>query len=645
MSVLLLIAQGYWVLNSVLRPVRVLKKYLIEGENNFSTCENLEGWSSALIDLYSVMEDRLEAEREWISVRDELSLKAFELQQSNRYKSEFLANISHELRTPLNSMLILTKLFTQNEQGNLNPEQLEAASVIHSAGTELLNLINDILDLSKIESGKMEVVLEDIDANSLFESLEAQFQPVAKERGISLVFEMDENVPKIFVSDPQKLGQILKNLLSNALKFTHVGQVSLTVSCLEPSVDDSWLDPVSQSRIEFAVKDTGIGISKESKLSIFEAFQQGDGSASRKYGGTGLGLSICKDLTELLGGNLSLESRLGKGSTFCFSIPNNISEKGNAFFEEFEDVYLTRADGTKLVDDREQLIPGDEPILVIEDDYISALVLVNLIRRRGHKCVVAGDGASGLYLARRYLPIAVILDLGLPDIDGHQVLDDLKQDPDTSGIPVCVVSCWDTKRITAAKGAFAHLVKPAGREDLEELISRIEQLASFQLKFVGDQDSLPKNDDYQVHSEVSAMAHAVGKHKKSVSGKILLVDDDVRNTFAISRALKPVGLDVIIADNGALALEKLSEEEGIDLIFMDMMMPVMDGYEAMRKIRSIQKFKQLPIVALTAKAMSGDAERCIEAGASEYLPKPVDSNSLVETIRKWLPGTEISVPQ
>ncbi|MFC0213663.1 response regulator [Paenibacillus chartarius] len=687
--------------------------------------------------------------------RQELEEKARELELASKYKSEFLANMSHELRTPLNSLLILAKSLAANEEGNLSAEQIDSAKIIYSGGIDLLTLINDILDLSKVEAGKLDIQLEDVRIDAMLQAMHAQFLPLAKEKGLQFRVRRADGVPEQFRTDGQRAEQILKNLLSNAIKFTSSGSVTLEV---ELAQDDGG--------IAFTVTDTGIGIAADKQKAIFEAFQQADGTTSRKYGGTGLGLTISRELAKLLGGEIRMRSEEGEGSRFTFILPyrgavpgSGTSAKSSPPVEAASMLVAASAepDAAEAVSPRENMyIPDDrdmigvpaqgKSILIIEDDPDFAQILMDMSRKKGFRCLAAKDGFSALQLAKQYVPSAVLLDLGLPDMDGIKVLDHLKFHNETRHIPVHIISAKDRSFDSLHRGAIGFLSKPISAEDIDAVFGKIENvlneriqqvlvveddlssqkaihellkhkrigiqsaysgeeglrllqsqhfdcvildlrlpdMTGFEMlqKLVGDKDrELPPiivntgkeltQDEYKqlnrftnsivikganspdrLLDEVSLFLHSVHKslppeHKEMIrmvresddtlrGRKVLLVDDDLRNTFALSKVLRQHGLEVIMADNGQLALEKLEGEPDIELVIMDIMMPVMDGYEAMERIRAIPRFQSLPIIALTAKAMTGDKEKCIERGANDYMTKPVDTDKLLSLIRVWL---------
>ena len=714
--------------------------------------------------------------------KNELEVKASELELASKYKSEFLANMSHELRTPLNSLLILAKMLAKNEEQNLTEDQIESAQIIYSGGLDLLTLINDILDLSKVEAGKLDIHIEEVKLASIARNLEYQFNSVAQEKGIKFELTIDEGIPESLLTDGLRTEQILKNFLSNAFKFTSEGLITLRFYLPGSEIQFTGGSGLSASNtIAMMVKDTGIGIPEHKQKAIFEAFQQADGSTSRKYGGTGLGLTISRELAKLLGGVIHLSSRQNEGSTFTLFLPINgqetspmIANHTTSFREvamarevitevmenvsestlEFEQVEQVETVNelflikTFIADDRQELTSQSKVkvILIVEDDKHFAKVLLDLSRKKGFKCIVAGDGFSGLQLAKQYIPSAVLLDLGLPDMNGLKLLDHLKYTSETRHIPVHIISGKDESKASLKKGAVGFLSKPISSDDIEMMFTRIENVLNERIKLVlvveddmnnqkaicellkhkkidirsvntgkeglellkaqvfdcvildlklpdmtgfemlqqlrgYEKSKVPPiiintgkdltqeeykelnlftdsivikgvNSPERLLDEVSLFLHSVQKSlppeqrqmirmlhdsDETLKGrKVLLVDDDLRNTFALSKVLKQHGMNVVMADNGKLALEKLDSEEGIELVIMDIMMPIMDGYEAMKRIRDNPKFQSLPIIALTAKAMTGDREKCIEGGANDYMTKPVDSDKLLSLIRVWL---------
>ncbi|WP_454758614.1 response regulator [Caulobacter segnis] len=681
-----------------------------------------------------------------------VELKARELEQASRYKSDFLANMSHELRTPLNSLLILSKLLGDNPVGNLSDEQVQHARTIQSSGNDLLTLINDILDLSKIEAGHLEIRPEQMSLPRLATDMRQMFEPVARERGLDFQITIAEDGPTSMVSDRLRLEQVLKNLLSNAFKFTEKGGVTLEIA---REGDD---------RLTLSVTDTGIGIAEEQQQSIFEAFRQADGTISRKYGGTGLGLSISRELSRLLGATLSLASVHGKGSRFTLSMPLDydpaqvpqrpepapLPAAAPAKKAAEERRYVPS--GPRVDDDREVLSGGQRILLVVEDDSSFAGILRDIAREQGFQCLVAASAEEALILARKHRPSAIVLDVGLPDQSGLAVLERLKRDVDTRHIPVHVVSAADHTQTALSLGAIGYLVKPVKREELANALDAITSrltassrriliveddkvqreavgklLSSGDVETVGvataaeclerlktetfdcmvldlnlpdasgfslletlsheggyafppvivytghdlsqaDEQRLRRYSDSiivkgarspeRLLDEVSLFLHQVvtdlppeqqsmikKAHNRDAAlegRRILVVEDDVRNVYSITNILEPRGAVIEIARNGKEAIEALeasAKEDGaaIDLVLMDVMMPVMDGLTATAEIRKDARFKKLPIITLTAKAMPDDQARCIEAGANDYMAKPLDVDQLLSLVRVWMP--------
>ncbi|HIJ95773.1 MAG TPA: response regulator [Desulfuromonadales bacterium] len=689
----------------------------------------------------------------------DLQRKATELERVSTYKSEFLANMSHELRTPLNSLMILSSLLRDNREGNLSPKQIEFAATINGAGRDLLNLINDILDLSKIESGHMEFNFETLVVPELCNQLLNILEPISTHKGIEFKVTLDDSAPQSIVSDSQRTLQILKNLLSNACKFTSSGSVSLRVST--PASHENLLATPS---IAFAVTDTGIGIPQEKHSLIFNAFQQADGSTSRSYGGTGLGLSISRQLARSMGGEITLVSEPGVGSTFTLLLPirqtNQTSQTGQTgqtgqkptLVEASHKTNLTplTALPMPLLDDREQAHEGGKSILIIEDDLSFAGVLIRMVRDRGFLALVAADGESGIGMSERYRPSAIILDVMLPHIDGWGVMRSLKDNPLTRHIPVHFITCLEERQKAMSMGAVGFVTKPVSGEQMDSVFEALESalekttkslliveddpaqasameallqernititiaesgaaaidvisrelidcivldlgladMGAFELLeelkkrdqgrripvIIHTGRDLTREDEAQLRhyaesiiikgaksperllNEVSLFLHlietsldpdkqrmirsALDKEALLEGKKILIVDDDMRNVFSLSSALAEKNILFFEAENGFEALKQLNLQPDIDLILMDIMMPEMDGYEAMRKIRADARFHNLPIIALTAKAMKGDREECLKAGASDYIPKPVDMEKLFSLLRVWLYSTE-----
>jgi signal transduction histidine kinase/DNA-binding response OmpR family regulator/CHASE3 domain sensor protein len=677
-------------------------------------------------------------------------LKAREVEQASQYKSDFLANISHELRTPLNSSLILAKLLADNPNGNLTNEQVKYAQTIQSSGNDLLNLINDILDLSKIEAGHVEIRPEPVSIETLAGDLRQLFQPVAENKRLGFIVEIAPDCPTTIATDPQRLEQVLKNLLSNAFKFTERGEVGLAI------------ERGAVGQIAFSVTDTGIGISDEQQQSVFEAFRQADGTISRKYGGTGLGLSISRELVRLLGGSIHLRSREGQGSSFTIIVPESHDlgaeapraprKTTPAAPSEPQRVVTPTLPWGRVVDDRDALDDVRRILLVIEDDDAFAKILRDLSREMGFQSLVAGTAEEALRLARQFIPSAIILDVGLPDESGLSVLDRLKRDVQTRHIPIHVVSATDHAQTALSLGAIGYMLKPVKREQLAEVLKKLESKFSqrvhrvliveddhLQREAVGrllaapDVDivtagtaaeclerlkeqtydcmvldlSLPDASGYtlletlsresvysfppvivytghdlsiddeqrlrrysrsiiikgakspeRLFDEVTLFLHQVvselpdeqqkmirkARNRDAIleGRRILVVEDDIRNVYALTNILEPRGARVEIARNGQEALDVLAKSKGhpalaIDLILMDVMMPVMDGLTATRAIRNDSDSKKLPIITLTAKAMPDDQQRCIEAGANDYMAKPIDVEKLLSLVRVWMP--------
>jgi HAMP domain-containing protein/CheY-like chemotaxis protein/putative methionine-R-sulfoxide reductase with GAF domain len=689
--------------------------------------------------------------------RRALEEKATELSLTSKYKSEFLANMSHELRTPLNSILILGQQLTENPDGNLSAKQVEFARTIHGAGTDLLNLISDILDLSKIESGTVTVDAEEILTSSLLETVGRPFRHEAENRQLSFSVEVDENLARSMVTDSKRLQQVLKNLLSNAFKFTAEGGVKLSVSAAVGgwSAEHPILNN-APAVVAFEVTDTGIGIPLEKQKLIFEAFQQADAGTSRKYGGTGLGLAISRELASLLGGEIHLRSAPGKGSTFVLYLPLKYSGPTVAprtpSPSPFSTAPALQAAATQervieqLPDDRLNLEPGDTILLIVEDDPHYARVLIDLARDKGFKVLVANRGAEALELAKQFQPAAVSLDVFLPDMLGWTVLSQLKHNPLTRHIPVQIITLDEDRQHALARGAFSFVNKPTTTEGVSEALSQIKEYAKPRRKrllivednaaeqmsireLLGHDDieivmsdtgagalstlrnspcdcvvldlrlpdmtgfevldkirndetlsnvpvvvftgrELSAEEDAELHTmarsivvkgvesperlldETSLFLHRVitelpiekqrmleklNSSDEDLIGKTaLLVDDDARNIFALSSVLERRGMKVLTATTGHEAIALVESNPNIAIVLMDIMMPQMDGYQTIGVIRGNPSFGRLPIIALTAKAMKGDREKCLEAGASDYLAKPVNTEQLLLAIRMWL---------
>ncbi|MBE9035761.1 response regulator [aff. Roholtiella sp. LEGE 12411] len=708
--------------------------------------------------------------------RKSLEDKAEQLALSSKYKSEFLANMSHELRTPLNSLLILARLLSDNSGGNLSDKQVEYSRTIYSAGTDLLELINDILDLAKIESGTLSVEISRIHLRDLQSSLEQTFCQVAQKKGLSFAIELDDNLPDAIYNDPKRLQQVLKNLLANALKFTEQGGVKLQISMAAEAAQLDGKGQSSNQTIAFAVSDTGIGIPVEKQKIIFEAFQQADGTTSRKFGGTGLGLSISRELAQLLGGRIGLVSQPGEGSTFTLYLPQTYSESGETTQEQWKreetkpqtsvhqpaisEISHTRSQPpdsslsgkqlpnwpNEVADDRETIQSGDRILLVIEDDDKFARILLEMARQQGFKVLVALHSKQGLILAQQFKPDAITLDIHMPEMDGWSVLDRLKRDPDTRHIPVHILSGDDRQQRGLQLGAITYLQKPVSPEDLTQVLTEIKGFIERKVKnllvieddpvqaqsiieLIGNSDvqstavgtgaealsvlranrfdcivldlglpdmsgfelieqikqessllKLPiiiytgKELNRQEESKLKGLAETIIiKNVRSperlldetalflhrvqadlpapkrqileqlrqtdpvlANRKILIVDDDLRNIFALTSFLESYQMQVLFAENGRDGIDMLQANPDINVVLMDVMMPEMDGYETTRAIRQQQQFRSLPIIALTAKAMPGDRDKCIEAGASDYITKPVDTEQLLSLLRVWL---------
>lgn len=679
--------------------------------------------------------------RDMDAARKAIASKADELALASKYKSEFLANMSHELRTPLNSLLILAQSLADNQSGNLTSDQAESARVIHSSGSDLLSLINEILDLSKIEAGRMDLLLGAVDIQELADGLRASFAHMAESKGLSLDIMIDGAAPEAVSSDRRRIDQVLRNLMSNALKFTETGGITVRFARPAPGVDlaKSGLDPADALAV--SVSDTGIGIASEQHKLIFEAFQQGDGGTARRFGGTGLGLTISRELAALLGGEIQLDSAPGRGSTFTFYLP----APPRLAVPVPKPAALPAL--AAIPDDREALGDADRVILVIEGDPRFAQILFDQCHRKGFKCLAAATGEAGLALAAQYLPCAAILDIHLPGIDGLAVLSALKGDTRTRHIPVHVVSADERVADSLRGGAVGHAVKPVDQGGLDGIFQRLEQVAAAgpkrvlvvednplildgTVKLLADEDiqidtaetgaaalaalraeaydcvvldlTLPDMDGREVlealeregaplppvvvHTarelsaagemglreradsiivkdvrsperlldEVSLFLHRVVSRmpepKRKIirdlhesdallrDRKVLVVDDDMRTLFAVSRLLTEWGMQPVKAENGERALRLLDEQPDVDLVLMDIMMPVLDGYAAMRRIRAQDRFRNLPIIALTAKAMPEDRQKCLEAGANDYLTKPIDTGRLRSLLRVWLYG-------
>ena len=686
------------------------------------------------------------------AARTAVESKSDALEKASGYKSEFLANMSHELRTPLNSLLILAKSLATNEKGNLSEDQVQCAQVIHGAGRDLLTLINDILDLSKVEAGRLDILPAPVPTTQIAEAMRRQFGPTAAEKSLELHIEVVEGTPDPIVTDAVRVEQILRNLLSNACKFTSAGSVSLRVQPPEPGVALSSPALADSPCVAFAVEDTGMGVPPEKQAAIFEAFQQGDGSTSRRFGGTGLGLTISRELARLLGGELHVRSEVGRGSCFTLYLPvagpPDVEEEAEAATEAIEQAPLaldpTAEPEQPLADDRDAIDKGDKSILVIEDDLHFAEIVMERARAQGYRCVAVASGAGALQMLSRLTPTAIVLDLGLPDMDGERVLERLRADPATANVPVHVVSARDDGSLPHDLPLLRFTRKPVECDALDAILADlgrdtetslrrvllvedaewerhaiVELLADRNVEIVEVSSGaeatvrlraerfdcvvldfqlpdttaarlleelrceggiqLPpvviytardlSEDEHAVlrshaHAvvvkgvdsterlldEVSLFLHSVDRNLPettrpaphassdfSLTGrKVLVVDDDLRNTFALSRALRAEGLEVTIADNGEVALARLAADPDIEAVVMDVMMPVMDGLEATRRIRARREWARLPVIALTAGAMPEHRVESFDAGVDEHLTKPVEIAQLLAALRLWL---------
>jgi HAMP domain-containing protein/signal transduction histidine kinase/DNA-binding response OmpR family regulator len=695
--------------------------------------------------LLSAQNAQVEAKnREVEQAKRALEEKAEQLALTSKYKSEFLANMSHELRTPLNSLLILSKLLSDNAQGNLSDKQVEFARNIHDAGSDLLGLINDILDLSKIESGTVTLDIGEMSFASLRDQIDRTFAQLASDKKLDFAVEIDPALPRSMYTDDKRLQQIIKNLLSNAFKFTQEGHVKLKVARADGgwSVANDHLNKAGKV-LAFSVEDTGIGIPDDKQRIIFEAFQQADGTTSRKYGGTGLGLSISREITRLLGGELSVVSEPGKGSVFTLYVPLNFSPAVQPASQprglqapRFVPAYVETDAAEAIEDDRDAIAPGDSVVLIVEDDPRFSSILLSLVRESGFKGVVTGEGAAAPQLARRFGPDAIMLDIGLPDMDGMALLDMLKRTPETRHIPVHVISADDQRGLGLSMGAFGFTHKPVEREavvstleDVKDFVAQADRRVTliggegpaavvlreaFDKLELGDSlsatldrpkaerphavvveagavnatsivellkqpdvsadpvvvyapDELDPEDDRKLRlavfgglvrlartpehlvDQVSLLLHeriddlpdparaklAQSRHEDAVltGRRVLVIDDDIRNIFSLASALEEYGIELQYAESGRMGLELLGVGPKVDIALVDIMMPDMDGYETIREIRTLDDYADLPVVAVTAKAMKGDRQKCIQAGATDYVSKPVDIDHLVSVLR------------
>ncbi|HEY7808204.1 MAG TPA: HAMP domain-containing protein [Croceibacterium sp.] len=553
--------------------------------------------------------------------------KAEQLALTSKYKSEFLANMSHELRTPLNSLLILSKMLADNQQGNLNEKQTEFARTIHSAGTDLLNLINDILDLSKIESGTVAIEIGEMSFANLRLHIERTFRQLASEKHLGFDVQFAPDLPASIRTDEKRLQQIVLNLLSNAFKFTSSGRVTLSVS----KAREGWGKghPVlgeAEAAIEIAVSDTGIGIPEDKQRLIFEAFQQADGTTSRKYGGTGLGLSISREIASLLGGEIQVRSTVGKGSTFTLYVPLRSPGVAPALAlpSAGSDGAETAAPAPTVADDRDEL-DGRPFVLIVEDDPTFAGVLLEIAHDSSLKGVISSAGAGTLSMVRKLRPSAITLDLGLSDIDGFVLLDLLRHDPESCGIPVFVISGAEQAPHALTLGAEKVIEKPADRDELARLFASIGETFSRDTARKGKKTANRKT----VQPRPVDPLELAGK-------RLLIVDDDIRNIYSLASVLEAHGAEVLHAERGAEGIALLEQNPSIDVALIDIMMPEMDGYETMRRIRATPRLAHIPLISVTAKAMKGDRQKCLDAGASDYIAKPVDIDLLFALLRVWI---------
>jgi len=725
--------------------------------------EELRVQQEELMQANAELEERsrlLEDKNHLIAERNnEIQKKVEELALSTKYKSEFLANMSHELRTPLNSILLLSRLMAENPDENLNEDQIESAKVIQSSGSSLLTLIDEILDLAKIESGKMTLEYHDVEISEVVKDLKSLFNPVFLDKKLQFNINIDKEVENVIETDRLRVDQVLRNLLSNSLKFTKHGSIDLNIK----------KDPKNKDFIIFSVKDTGIGIPEDKQRIIFEAFQQADGSTRRKFGGTGLGLSISREIARLLGGELSLTSKVNEGSEFSFNIPikpvteivthetdqqlvdiiredveviQNILDDGET--EYYEKIVLEIPESVD--DDRDQINEDDKVILIIEDDTNFAKALLKYARTQDYKGIVVVRGDHALAAAQQYHPQAILLDVQLPVKDGWKVMDELKSNPETKHIPVHMMSVLHVKKESLMKGAIDFINKPMALDQMADVFKKIEEairkspqkvliveenakhasalsyfLSNFNISLsiennvedvvkaltsnqtdcvildIGDsrgneyqviesiksyeglenlpiiiftERNLSQSEELKIkqyadsivvktaHSyqrildEVGLFLHLVEEKNNSLENvrtktlgsltevlsgkKILITDDDARNIFSLTKSLEKYKVEAIVAMDGKHALEQIKQNPDIDVILMDMMMPEMDGYETIQEIRKMPKFAKLPIIAITAKAMIGDRQKCIDAGASDYISKPVDIDQLLSLLRVWL---------
>lgn len=717
--------------------------------------EELQQTNEALEEKASLLETQKDSLR---LAKMEVEAKAKELETTGRFKSEFLANMSHELRTPLNSILILSQLLAENKNNILGEKEQKHAQSIYSSGNELLTLINEVLDLSKVEAGKIELEISEVPIDAVVNDLHSMFNEIAKNKLVNFTINnKTENFKHPVRTDEQRLQQILRNLLSNAFKFTPQGGNVLLDIQLIPATNKAG---ETDKLISFSVTDTGIGIPESKQALVFEAFQQADGSTKRKYGGTGLGLSISRKLAQALGGELYLQSEEGKGSTFTLHLPlkfdstqtispdNKIAIKkatGDGPIDQTAHAAL-QPNTTDVIDDRHTITEHDRVILIIEDDERFAQLLLDLIRKKNYKGIIAHQGNTGLSFARHYKPDCIILDMKLAEMDGSEVLKKMKNDPELRHIPVQIISGYDRRKEGMDLGAFDFIQKPVTQADINAAIDRMQEFTNKKLKkllivednreqnnaikeLIGNEDvkffsaysgaeaydmllkekfdciiidiGLPDMSGIDLMEKIKAnndlenipvivytgkdlnkdeltrlnklantvvlktansverlldetvlflhrAEHNLPQEKQRIirqlhrsdevlkNRKTLIVDDDMRNIYSLTNALEEEGLICLYADNGKEAIRKLEEHADIEIVLMDLMMPEMDGFEATQQIRKMEKYAKLPVIALTAKAMKGDREKCLEAGFSDYISKPVNIEQLVSLMRVWL---------
>ncbi len=757
----------------------LLKQQQYELQNSNEELQQLNVELEEKAEQLAVQKQEVEGNNQELErVRQSLEIQAEELELSSKYKSQFLANMSHELRTPLNSLLILAKLLSENNEANLTAKQIEYSRTIHAAGNDLLELINDILDLAKIESGTMSIEFYPLPFNELRQGLQRMFEEVARTKGLNFNFNFAANLPDAMNTDAKRLQQVLKNLLANAFKFTEQGEVCLTVDLAKQGWSP-YNDSLNQANavIGFSVSDTGMGIAPDKQKIIFEAFQQADGSTSRKHGGTGLGLSISREIARLLGGEITLKSRLGEGSIFTLYLPFVGTESlvssqqsvvssqqsvvssqesvvsSQLFDSSFPTPYSITGGGTPLLhpyspisDDRNNIKPGDRTLLIVEDDVKFARILYDMAVTHGFKGIVTQNGSTGLVLAQQFQPTAILLDINLLGIDGWMVLDRLKHNANTRHIPVHIMTVDERRQRSLQQGAIAYLQKPISSDTITAALTKIKAFVERQVRnlLIVEDDAIQRKsivellaDDDVATTSVGTGAEALtairSQHfdcmvldlglpdmsgfalieqiKQELNGevlpiivytgreisrtqetelrriaetviikdvssperllaetalflhrvqaalpptkqeilvklqssdtiligkKVLIVDDDMRNIFALTSMLENHQMRVLYAENGIEGIEVLEANPDIDIVLMDVMMPEMDGYETTQKIRQNHQFQSLPVIALTAKAMQGDREKCIEAGASDYITKPVDTEQLLSLLRVWL---------